>query len=117
MGLQRFSLSKLSDLDGGRAIETFQNALKVAVKDCLDRPGDKRPRKVVLQMTLKPVARIDGATIDCDGADANFQCKTMLPHYETPNVNFGVQQSGDLIFNPDSPRDHKQTTLLNDPDE
>ncbi len=114
MSLQRFSLNNLPDLDGGRALETFQNSLRVAVKDCMDRPGDKRVRKVVLQMTLTPVARIDGTSIDCDGADANFQVKTMLPHYETQPVNFGVQQSGDLIFNPDSPRDHKQTTLLDD---
>ena len=48
----------------------------MAVKDCLDRPADKRARKVVLQLTLKPVARISGTTVDCDGADGTFQCKT-----------------------------------------
>ena len=38
----------------------------------------------------------------------------LIPQYETQSVNFGVQQSGDLIFNPDSPRDHRQATLLDE---
>lgn len=112
MAMLRLTLDAMRELDGGRAMETFQDAVRVAVKDCIDRPGDKRPRKVVLQLTLKPVPVIEGNTIDCDGANGAFQCKTMLPQYETREVNFGVQQSGDLIFNPDSPTDHKQATLL-----
>jgi hypothetical protein len=112
--LMRLTLGSMQELDGGKAEETFLDAVRVAVKDCLNRPGDKRARKIVLQLTLKPVARMEGTTIDCDGAQGTFQCKTLLPHYETREVNFGVQQSGDLIFNPDSPADHRQTTLLDE---
>lgn len=112
MPLQRFSLASMSQLDGGMAVETFQDAVQRAVKDCIERPGDKRARKVVFQLTIVPVPIITGNTIDCDGAKGTFQCKVKIPDWETREVDFGVQNSGDLIFNPDSPRDHKQMTLL-----
>lgn len=112
MSLQRLSLESMGTLDGGQAMQTFQDAVQRAVRDCLERPGDKRPRKVVLQLSLVPVPIITGNTIDCDGAKGAFQCKVKIPDWETREVDFGVQQSGDLIFNPDSPRDHKQMTLL-----
>jgi hypothetical protein len=113
MTLKRFNLDTMKDLDSGRAVEAFQTATQRAVQDCMDRPGDKRARKIVLQLTLIPVARIDGNTIDCDGAKGTFQCRCKIPDWETQEVDFGVQQSGDLIFNEDSPRDHRQMTLLN----
>ena len=112
MGLQRLTLETIGNLDSGIAMETFQTAVQRAVKDCLDRPGDKRERKVVLQLAVKPVAVISGNTIDCEGAKGNFTCKTKIPDYETREVDFGVQQNGDLIFNPDSPTDHRQMTML-----
>jgi hypothetical protein len=112
MSLQRLTLETIKDLDSGIAMETFQTAVQRAVKDCMDRPGDKRARKVVLQFAITPVATISGNQIDCEGAKGVFQCKTKIPDYETREVDFGVQQSGDLIFNPDSPRDHKQMTCL-----
>ena len=112
MSLQRLSLESIGSLDGGATMETFQLAVQKAVTDCINRPNDKRARKVNLQLTLVPVPVVTGNTIDCDGAKGTFQCKVRIPDYETREVDFGVQNSGDLIFNPDSPRDHKQMTLL-----
>lgn len=112
MGLQRFDLDTMKALDGGITPEIFQDAVRRAVKDCIERPGDKRARIVILQMKIVPVPLITGNTIDCDGAKGTFQCKTKIPDWETREVDFGVQNSGDLLFNPDSPRDHKQMTLL-----
>ena len=112
--LVRFNLSSLSELHGGRALETFQEATKRAVLDCLERPGDKRARKVVMQMTIVPVPLIQGNTIDCDSAEGSFQIKCTIPQWETESINFGVQNDGNLIFNPDSPRDHKLATPLFD---
>jgi hypothetical protein len=114
MALQRLTLETIKDLDSGIAMETFQTAVQRAVKDCLDRPGDKRARTVVLQFKITPVATITGNTIDCDGAKGIFQCKTKIPEFETREVDFGVQQNGDLIFNPDSPLNHNQMTLLDE---
>lgn len=117
MGLKRFDLTTIDTLDGGITPAMFADACRRAVKDCIERPGDKRARKVILQLTIVPVAVVTGNTIDCDGAKGTFQCKAKIPDFETREVDFGVQNSGDLIFNPDSPRDHKQMTLLEDGDE
>ena len=112
MSLLRLNLESIKELDGGATMQTFQDAVQRAVKDCIDRPGDKRARKVVLQLALTPVPNISGNVIDCDGAKGVFQCRVKIPDWEMREVDFGVQNSGDLIFNPDSPRDHKQMTLL-----
>jgi len=114
MGLKRLTLETIKDLDSGIAMETFQTAVQRAVKDCMDRPGDKRARQVVLQLKIVPVAVISGNSIDCDGAKGLFLCKVKIPDWETREVDFGIQQSGDLIFNPDSPNNHKQMTLIDD---
>ena len=112
MGLMRLSLESIKEVQGGVALEMFQDALHHAVKDCIDRPGDKRARKVTMQMNITPVAVTNGNTIDCEGAKGVFQCRAKMPDRESAEIDFGVQNSGDLIFNPDSPRDHRQTTLL-----
>ena len=114
--LLRLSLQNISQLDSGLAMEMFQGNLRRAVKDCLDRPTDRRARKVTLQVNLTPVTEIRGNIVDCDGAKGVFLCKAKLPDFESREVDFGVQQSGELLFNPDSPQNHKQMTLLDDGD-
>jgi hypothetical protein len=114
--LTKFSLETMKDLDGGRATLTFDEQVKRAVLDCIDRPGEKRVRVVTLQMKITPVPVISGNTIDCDGVDAILQCRTQLPDHPSRQVNFGIKHDGSLIFNPDSPADHRQTTLVDDKD-
>lgn len=122
MGLQRLSLESMKRLDAGRAMEAFQLCVERATQDCVDRPGDNRARKVLLQMTFKPVTVVNGNTIDCDGAKGSFQCRVKIPDWETQEVDFGVRETRDergdkhatLVFNEDSPRDHRQRTMLPD---
>lgn len=115
--LQRLTLKAMDDLDYGKASEAFQQALKCAVRDCIDRPGDKRVRKVTLQMNLVPVPEINGNTIDCDTAKGVFTVRCKNPDLETGVVDFGVRNNGDLVFNPNSPSDHRQQTMLDDEEE
>lgn len=112
MGLINLSLETLKDLDFGAAEAAFRQALERAVQDCLDRPGDDRARKILLQMTLKPVKVIRGNTIDCDGARGLFQVRCKIPDWETREVDFGVRNNGTLYFSPESPDNHRQGTLL-----
>jgi hypothetical protein len=46
MALLQLRLETLKNLDFGRPPAAFEQALGDAVRDCCDRPGDKRPRKV-----------------------------------------------------------------------
>jgi len=114
MGLERLNMETLKDLDHGAVMEAFQGAVRHAVLDCMDRPGMKAARKITLQLNLTPVARITDNTIDCEGCKGTCVCRVKIPDRETQAMDFGVQQSGDLIFNPDSPTNHRQTTLLDD---
>lgn len=115
--LTKFSLETMKDLDGGRATLTFDEQLKVAVRDCLERPGEQRARVVTLQMTMIPVAVVEGNTVDCDGVNAVIKCTTKLPDHQARQVNFGIKNDGSLIFNKNSPNDHRQTTLDYDEEE
>jgi hypothetical protein len=112
LSLPKLNLATMPTVDGGVTAEMFQANVRKAVKDCIDRPADKRPRIVTLQMKIVPVMVVNGNVIDCDGAKGTFNCKTKIPDYETRELDFGVQNSGDLYFNPDSPNDHRQMTLL-----
>lgn len=114
MALKVLTLDTLKDLDFGKAESAFRIALERAVRDCLDRPGDDRQRKVIFQLTLKPVAEIMGQTISCEGAQGAFQVRCKIPDWETQAVDFGVKQNGTLYFSEESPRDHKQTTIFDE---
>lgn len=110
--LQRLTLKTMEEVDYGKAMLAFQQALKRAVLDCIDRPGDKRARKITLQLNLTPVAEINGNTIDCESAKGTFQVRFKPPDYETTAVDFGVRNNGELVFNPNSPDNHRQETMF-----
>ena len=112
MALKVLTLDTLQDLDMGRAPEAFQIELTRAVKDCLDRPNDERKRVISIELNLVPVKEVHGNTISCEGAKGTFIIKCKIPNRETQVCDFGVKQNGQLFFNEDNPRDHKQTTLL-----
>jgi hypothetical protein len=54
---------------------------------------------------------------DLDAVKGTFKVKCNLPNMETKAVDFGVARNGDLVFNPDSPYNHRQTTMLDDYDD
>lgn len=112
MALLRLNLETLKSLDMGSIDVAFRTHLERVVKDCLDRPGDKRSRKVAIELIAVPVPEIRGNTIDCDGVKATLKVKSALPDHETRTLDFGVKADGTLVFNEDSPCDHKQGTLL-----
>jgi len=111
MALKELNLENLKDLDLGRANMMFMAALAQAVRDCINRPADERARKVTLELTLKPVCETIGQTLSCEGARGVFICRSKIPHWETPEVDFGIKESGQLYFAEGSPRDHRQSTL------
>jgi hypothetical protein len=56
MALELFNLKTLSEMDGGRIRDALDVALRRIRRDLADRPADKRPRKVRLEISLRPVA-------------------------------------------------------------
>jgi len=104
-----FDLTKLNQVDFGKAHVAFAKCLETVIRDCLDRPGDKSTRKVSLHMKIKPVMAQDGDVVDCE---VGFEIVAKLPAYQTAARPYAVDRGGRLIFNPDAPENPEQTTIM-----
>lgn len=113
MPLQKLSLQTLGELDAGGVL-AFEKLLSRAASDCLDRPNDPTARKITLELEVTPVLEQD---LTCSEAKIRFHATAKLPAYRTKERSLGVRQSqggGMLVFNPDSPDNVHQSTLLPD---
>ena len=111
--LRKLSADTLGLLDRGKCKATLEAALQRTVQDCIDRPSDDRKRKVTLQFDLAPVCEVDDKIVYCDGVKATYQVKATMPNWESRPLDFGVQRDGSLVFNEESPDNHRQMTLPN----
>ena len=107
-GLKQLSLAELADIDDGRIGLAFDQALKRVSMDCDDRPGDNRPRKVVLEMTVEPVCGEDGV---CESVTSQIQIKESLPTRRSKKYDLGLRKNGIFVFQPMSLDNHAQTTF------
>ena len=107
MSKMELRLDTLADFDFGKAAVAFKQALAQVVKDCLDRPGDKTARKVVLTTIITPEMAQDGDVVN---AQVHFEVKAAVPNWKTAPRPVLTGRAGQLIFNdmaPDNP--HQQT--------
>lgn len=111
MGVEQFTIESMRDLDGGKAAEAFNMHVRRAAMDCLDRPADPKPRKVKLEVSLSPVLDTDGS---CDRVDVQIHASSAVPTHRTRTYSFGLRRNGVLVFNPDSPDNVDQQTLMSD---
>jgi hypothetical protein len=107
MTVHQFSLKTLMELDGGRVVEAWDQAVKRCVADCEDRPAVKKPRKVILELLLEPLCE-QGSLDSVDGA---FKVTDSAPKRETKTYNFGVRRGQLLVFNDLSDDDIHQKTI------
>lgn len=73
----QFTLQTLSQIDDG----AVESATDHVVADCLERPGDPRPRKVVITIEFTPHPK-PGST-EADQIDVCMVVKEALPNRET----------------------------------
>lgn len=111
-GLLALGADTLSRLDRGRVGLAIDAFVKQAVADCMDRPGDDRSRKILIEVELKPVAETNGETISCEGAKCIVKVRLKLPDRESAVMDFGVRRGGHAVFSENSPSDHRQTTFF-----
>lgn len=108
MGFVNLTLESLKDLDAGRISVAFQQQLKRAVEDCMDRPGEKAARNVVMNVKIVPIIAADGS---CEETAAEFQITSKVPARKSKTYHFGIKKGGILYFSENSPDAIDQTTL------
>lgn len=100
--------SLLRDLDGGRVNEAFMQELRHAARDCEDRPTDKSPRRVSLEVKLEPICDDHG---DLDSVTGKFHITSKVPARRSKQYSFGYRRGGQLVFNDLSDDNINQKTI------
>lgn len=101
------TLATLGQLAGGQAEATVNAALRAALRDTEDRGGDKKPRKVTIEIVLEKLSE--------DALSATVRAKTTVPPYQT-EPTIGSIVAGDrgapaMAFAPNSPGNPNQPDL------
>jgi hypothetical protein len=108
----KLNLTTIRDLSNGQAEAVINAALQAALRDVEDRGGDKKSRKVTVEIELKKLGD--------DVVSATVKAKTSLPPYVTEPTFGALHVDGkavDMKFNPNNADNHEQQTLPMDGDE
>lgn len=106
---EKFTLTALSEIDGGRMAEAFHQALARLEADMHERPGAKSARTLTLTCTFKPVIDEEG---DLDSAEVTFDVKEKIPKRESKTYNMHAsKKNGGLFFNEMAPENANQRTI------
>ena len=108
MTRMQLSLDTLKDFDLGKPAVAFEQAMAEAVRNCLDRPGEKKARNVELTVNIKPVLQQDGDVVD---VEVDFTIKTKLPPWQTATRPVKPTKRGQLFFNDLASDDPDQHTI------
>lgn len=116
INLIELDLTTLKELQNGAVFQQVQRLIAAAVTDCENRPSEKRPRKVILQLELEPTTRVEEVDernhrVVLDGIKLNLQMDIKCPTRKSIQFDCGVGSGHTLLFNPDSPHNHKQAPL------
>ena len=114
MPKMQLNLETLADFDYGKAAEAFRQALASVVRDCMDRPGEKKARTVTLTASIVPVVLQDGDVVD---AEVDFSISNKIPKWQTAARPLAVDRQGRLFFNDMAPDNPRQMDIEADVDE
>lgn len=106
--MRTFRIQEIDQIDSGKVAIATNHAIAAAVADCSDRPGDKAPRKVTLELLLRPVLDKDLGAFDTISVQARFA--VTIPKRQT--AEYPMLVHGDwLMFEPESPLDPRQASI------
>ena len=113
MAQMELTLAALRQLDFGKCELAFAKDLERAVLDCMDRPGESKPR--VVQLVFKIIPRSsDPETNDCDRVHIQAEIVCTVPRRRSRVYEMMPNVRGKLLFNPDTPTDANGQTLFDD---
>ena len=111
MPFVQMTIGSLEELDDGRMAAAFLLHLKRLIQDCHDRPTEKKPRKLLMEMTLKPVIESDGGIVECEGANTDFKFRSKIPDHCSKTYSLRTNKNGQASFSSESPDNADQTTF------
>lgn len=103
----KLGYKSIGDMENGKIGVAFDNELKRVVADLNDRPGLKKPRKVMIQITFLPVG--DQGVVD--SVNFGVQIKSNVPEKKSKVYSAGLNGVDTLVVNEDSPDNWRQGTL------
>ena len=106
--IRELTLENMKHLDDGRAMIGFDQAVRRAVADIVDRPATPDARKVKLEVQLIPV--VDVETGELVSVKTRFTVDDKAPIRKTRSVDMEVR-GGHLAFNDLSEDDVRQRTI------
>jgi hypothetical protein len=111
--LKQLSLETLGEMGLGITSKMLEKHIRRAAVDCNERPSDASPRRVTLELQFSPVANAEDGS--CELVEVACVCKSKVPDHKTRRFSMKVKANGMLLFNPDSPENPNQSTMLPDP--
>lgn len=108
--LKEFDLLGIAGIEGGKLNTLVKHQMARMSQDCMDRPGDKSPRKLLIELQCKPVLSQDGT---CEEVHQTFECRHKLPTYRSKTYVMKPTKGG-FLFNEDSLDDPNQMAMFDE---
>jgi len=109
-----FDVAALDQIHEGRVGRLVKQQLGRLAADCYDRPADKSPRKLVIELLLRPVIDQKG---NLHKVKLEAQVRAKVPTYVSPEYDLAVADGArGFLFNPADPTDLDARSLLPEDD-
>ena len=95
MGSLQLSLGTVSAVEAGEVARTWNSIVERAIRDCSNRPGETRVRKVILQAEFTPTPGEEGAV---DEIDVAFQVQDKFPPFSTGSITMRIRKRGQQLM-------------------
>ena len=95
MATQQLNLATVSVVDAGEIARVWNIAVERAIRDCANRPGIAKARKVMLQAEFSPTSGDEGTV---DDLDVNFQVQERFPAFITGMITMRIRKRGQQLM-------------------
>lgn len=102
-------IQTLAKLDGGKLVLAANHAIRQAIADVQDRPGDKSARKVTLDLVFRPELDKDAAILDT--VRVQGRVNVVIPKRQTVEYPMLPMNNGTVIFQEHSPMEPRQPSF------
>lgn len=115
--VKQLTLETLPEVARGAVEVAFDRLVAAAIADCIDRPAEKKPRKVSLVIGFSPIPELIGNEYFADRAACKIAIKPSFPQMETGVLDFSIKTRAgraEALFAPDSPESVDQATMFDE---